>query len=42
MESQAGWIFLLVVLLLMAMFAVSVFLSARKQQDPKFFLKDDN
>ncbi|WP_255407458.1 hypothetical protein [Sporosarcina sp. P13] len=41
MESQTGWIFLLVILLLMAMFAVSVKVSARKQRDPKFFLEDD-
>ena len=42
MATQAGWIFLIVVLLLMALFAVSVVVNARKQRDPDFFLEDDN
>ncbi|EGQ27180.1 hypothetical protein HMPREF9372_0867 [Sporosarcina newyorkensis 2681] len=42
MATQTGWIFLVVVLLLMALFAVTVFVSSRKQQDPDFFSEDDN
>ncbi|WP_255407604.1 hypothetical protein [Sporosarcina sp. P20a] len=42
MATQAGWIFLIVILLLMALFAVSVVVSARKQREPNFFTEDDN
>ncbi|WP_256359812.1 hypothetical protein [Sporosarcina sp. PTS2304] len=42
MATQMGWIFLVVVLLLMTLFAVSVFLSARKQRDPEFLMDEDN
>ncbi|WP_255407104.1 MULTISPECIES: hypothetical protein [unclassified Sporosarcina] len=42
MATQVGWIFLIVILLLMALFAVSVLVSARKQRDPDFFAEDDN
>ncbi|GKV65817.1 MULTISPECIES: hypothetical protein [unclassified Sporosarcina] len=41
MASQTGWIFIAVVLLLMALFAVSVFVTARKQKDPAFFLDEE-
>ncbi|WP_255397422.1 MULTISPECIES: hypothetical protein [unclassified Sporosarcina] len=41
MATQAGWIFLIVILLLMALFAVSVLVSARKQRDPDFFSEND-
>lgn len=36
-----GWFFLTIVFVLMVLFAVSVLVSARKQQDPNFFLEDD-
>ncbi|WP_233192393.1 MULTISPECIES: resistance to Congo red protein [Sporosarcina] len=42
MATQTGWIFLIVILLLMALFAVSVIVSARRQRDPDFFTEDDN
>lgn len=42
MATQTGWIFLIVILLLMALFAVSVLISARKQRDPDFFSEDEN
>ncbi len=42
MATSSGWIFLLVILLLMALFAVSVVVSARKQRDPDFFTEDEN
>lgn len=41
MATQAGWIFLIVILLLMALFAVSVLVSARKQRDPDFFSENE-
>ncbi|WP_269747679.1 hypothetical protein [Sporosarcina ureae] len=41
MATQAGWIFLIVILLLMALFAVSVLVSARKQRDLDFFSEND-
>ncbi|WP_313237476.1 hypothetical protein [Sporosarcina ureae] len=42
MATQAGWIFLMVILLLIALFAVSVIVSARRQRDPNFFTENDN
>ncbi|WP_233190998.1 resistance to Congo red protein [Sporosarcina sp. P19] len=42
MTTQAGWIFLMVILLLIALFAVSVVVSARRQRDPNFFTENDN
>ncbi|WP_233201620.1 MULTISPECIES: resistance to Congo red protein [Sporosarcina] len=42
MATQAGWIFLMVILLLIALFAVSVVVSARRQRDPNFFTENDN
>jgi len=42
MATQTGWIFLIVILLLMALFAVSVIVSARRQRDPDFFTENDN
>ncbi len=42
MATSSGWIFLIVILLLMALFAVSVVVSARKQRDPDFFTEDEN
>lgn len=41
MVTQAGWIFLIVILLLMALFAISVWVSARKQRDPDFFSENE-
>lgn len=42
MDTSSGWIFLIVILLLMTLFAVSVVVSARKQRDPDFFSEDEN
>ncbi|WP_255363018.1 MULTISPECIES: hypothetical protein [unclassified Sporosarcina] len=41
MAASTGWIFLLVILLLMALFAVTVLISARRQHDPDFSSEDD-
>ncbi|WP_255425155.1 hypothetical protein [Sporosarcina obsidiansis] len=42
MATQTGWVFLIVVLSLIALFAISVFVSSRRQQEPDFFSDDDN
>ncbi|WP_255408169.1 MULTISPECIES: hypothetical protein [Sporosarcina] len=41
MATQVGWIFLLVILVLMGLFAVSVVVSARKQRDLKLLTEED-
>lgn len=41
MDGQTGWLFIAVIVVLMAVFAVSVFLNARKQADPEFFADED-